>query len=108
MELARSSARRVRHGASVSGCGVFRARRLGLADVFPRDAERATVEVTLAAVVCWMGTFEHCCFRRRSAEEHGTPKIAAREDVATLVSKIWHFPTVSVERCHLGISGVPG
>jgi len=32
----------------------------------------------------------------QTPRKHGTPGIAAHEDVAALVSKMWHFPTVSV------------
>ena len=75
-----------------------RARRLGLADVIPeKRKKRATVEVTLAAAVLLDGHGRTLLLPPpQTPRKHGTPKIAAHEDVAALVSKMWHFPTVSV------------
>ena len=75
-----------------------RARRLGLTDVIPeKRKKRATVEVTLAAAVLLDGHGRTLLLPPpQTPRKHGTPKIAAHEDVAALVSKMWHFPTVSV------------
>ena len=75
-----------------------RARRLGLTDVIPeRPKRRATVEVTLAAAVLLDGHGRTLLLPPpQTPIKHGTPKIGAHEDVAALVSKMWHFPTVSV------------
>jgi A/G-specific adenine glycosylase len=71
------------------------ARKQGLAEVIPeKRTKRDTVEITLASLVL--------------VDAHGKtlllapPKSAARsaapDDVHTLVSRMWHFPTVSVPR----------
>jgi A/G-specific adenine glycosylase len=75
-----------------------RARRLGLTDVIPeKRKKRATVEVTLAAAVLLDGHGRTLLLPPpQTPRKHGTPKIAAHEDVAALVSKMWHFPIVSV------------
>jgi A/G-specific adenine glycosylase len=75
-----------------------RARRLGLADSIPeKRKKRATVEVTLAAAVLLDGRGRTLLLPPpQTPRKHGTPKIAAHEEVAALVSKMWHFPTVSV------------
>jgi A/G-specific adenine glycosylase len=75
-----------------------RARRFGLADVIPeKRKKRATVEVTLAAAVLLDGNGRTLLLPPpQTPRKHGTPKIAAHEDVAALVSKMWHFPTVPV------------
>ena len=75
-----------------------RARRFGLAEVIPeKRKKRATVEVTLAAAVLLDGHGRTMLLPPpQTPRKHGTPKIAAHEDVAALVSKMWHFPTVSV------------
>jgi A/G-specific adenine glycosylase len=75
-----------------------RARRLGSTDVIPeKRKKRATVEVTLAAAVLLDGHGGTLLLPPpQTPRKHGMPKIAAHEDVAALVSKMWHFPTVSV------------
>jgi A/G-specific adenine glycosylase len=75
-----------------------RARRLGSTDVIPeKRKKRATVEVTLAAAVLLDGHGRTLLLPPpQTPRKHGMPKIAAHEDVAALVSKMWHFPTVSV------------
>jgi A/G-specific adenine glycosylase len=75
-----------------------RARGLGLADIIPeKRKKRATVEVTLAAAVLLDGHGRTLLLPPpQTPRKHGTPGIAAHEDVAALVSKMWHFPTVSV------------
>ena len=77
-----------------------RARRLGLADIIPeKRKKRATVEVTLAAAVLLDGHGRTLLLPPpQTPRKYGTPKIAAHEEVAALVSKMWHFPTVSVEK----------
>ncbi len=71
-----------------------RARKLGLTEVIPeKRVKRATVEVTLAAAVFLDA-------RGRTLllpPPQGSGKHATHVDVAPLVSKMWHFPTVSVQ-----------
>jgi A/G-specific adenine glycosylase len=69
------------------------ARRLGVTEVLPeKRKKRATVEVTLAAAV----------FRDPSGRTLLLPpprrsqKTAEANDVPTLVSRMWHFPTVAI------------
>jgi A/G-specific adenine glycosylase len=72
-----------------------RARQLGIAECLPEKREkRATVEVTLAAAV----------FRDKQGRTlllpapRSSKKSAEANDVPTLVSKLWHFPTVAVAK----------
>ena len=73
--------------------GFCRARQLSLTDVIPeKRKKRATVEITLAAAVFLDP-------RGRTLllpPPHPTGKHATHEDVVPLVSKMWHFPTISV------------
>jgi len=69
------------------------ARKQGLVDIIPeKRAKRATVEVTLAALVLLDAGGKTLLLP--------PPKARARsgeaQDVTTLVSGMWHFPTVSV------------
>jgi A/G-specific adenine glycosylase len=75
-----------------------RAQRLGLTDVIPeKRKKRATVEVTLAAAVLLDGHDRTLLLPPPQARrKQGAPKMPAHEEVAALVSKMWHFPTVSV------------
>ena len=70
-----------------------RARRLGLTEVVPeKRKKRATVEITLAAAVFLDP-------RGRTLllpPPHPTGKHSTHEDIVPLVSKMWHFPTISV------------
>jgi A/G-specific adenine glycosylase len=70
------------------------ARKQGLVEVIPeKRSKRATIEITLASLVL--------------VDPHGktlllpppksTKKSAPPDDVHTLVSRMWHFPTVSVQ-----------
>jgi A/G-specific adenine glycosylase len=71
-----------------------RARKLGLTEVIPeKRKKRAAVKITLAAAVFLDA-------RGRTLllpPPHGSGKHATHGDVAPLVSKMWHFPTVSVK-----------
>jgi A/G-specific adenine glycosylase len=72
-----------------------RARRLGSAESFPeKKKKREAVQIVLAAAVL-------CDARGRTllwappARQHAKP---AADDVPTLVSGMWHFPTVAAEK----------
>jgi len=70
-----------------------RARKQGLTEVIPeKRKKRATVEITLAAAVFLDP-------RGRTLllpPPHALRKHATHSEVAPLVSKMWHFPTISV------------
>jgi A/G-specific adenine glycosylase len=70
-----------------------RARKLGIQDLIPeKRKKRATVDVQLAAAVLIDGR-GRCILLpppKRSAKK------ALADDIPTLVSKMWHFPTVAV------------
>jgi A/G-specific adenine glycosylase len=70
-----------------------RARKQGLTEAIPeKRKKRATVEITLAAAV-------FVDPRGRTLllpPPHALRKHATRSEVAPLVSKMWHFPTISV------------
>jgi A/G-specific adenine glycosylase len=72
-----------------------RARQLGLTEGIPeKRKKRASVEITLAAAVLLDP-------RGRTLllpPPHASGKQATHEEVATLVSKMWHFPTVAVRK----------
>jgi A/G-specific adenine glycosylase len=72
-----------------------RARQLGLAESLPEKRKlRSRTEITLAAAVLLDA-------RGRTLllpPPDGLRKKATHEQVAALVSKMWHFPTVSVEK----------
>src|SRR6267378_5241392 len=68
-------------------------RKLGIAESLPeKRKKRATVEVTLAAAVFADGNGQTLLL---PAPKNLKEKAAA-DHVPTLVSKMWHFPTVSV------------
>jgi A/G-specific adenine glycosylase len=72
-----------------------RARQLGLTECIPeKRKKRATVDITLAAAV-FLDPRGHTLLLPppRASEKHAT-----HEEVDALVSKIWHFPTISIER----------
>jgi len=91
------------------------ARKLGLTEVIPeKRKKRATVRITLAAAVL-LDT------RGRTLllpPPEATGKNATHEEVAPLVSKMWHFPMVSVQKdavvelreflAGLGVGGAKG
>jgi len=69
------------------------ARKKGLADVIPeKRAKRDTVEVTLAALVL----LDHEGRTLLLPPPRTAAKSAEVDDVPTLVSRMWHFPTVAV------------
>jgi len=68
-------------------------RRLGLAGSLPeKRKKRATVEVTLAAVAFADGKGQTLLF----PPPKNTKEKASADHVPTLVSRMWHFPTLSV------------
>ena len=70
-----------------------RARQLGIAGDLPeKQRKRAPVEITLAAAV-FFDPLGRTIFMPPSRK---TTKKPAADDVATLVSRMWHFPTVPV------------
>jgi A/G-specific adenine glycosylase len=70
------------------------ARRKGLTGVIPaKRVKRNTVQITLASLVLLTKRGETLLLP--PPKETGKPYAA--DDVATLVSRTWHFPTVSVE-----------
>ena len=72
-----------------------RGRKLGIAESLPAQRKkRETVEVTLAAGVV-LDARGQCLLLGPS---RGTGKKAAHDDVETLVSRMWHFPTVAVRK----------
>ncbi len=72
-----------------------RARQLGLTETIPeKRKKRATVEVTLAAAVLLDPRGRTLLLPPPQASR----KQATHAEVAALVSKMWHFPTVSVRK----------
>ena len=72
-----------------------RARRLGLTETIPeKRKKRASVEITLAAAVFLDPSGRTLLL----PPPHASRKQATHAEVAALVSKMWHFPTVSVEK----------
>lgn len=68
-------------------------RKLGIAEELPeKRKKRATVDVTLAAVV-FLDARGHTLLL---PPPRPSQKIAEAGDVPTLVSRMWHFPTVAV------------
>jgi A/G-specific adenine glycosylase len=71
------------------------ARRVGLTDVIPeKRKKRATVEVTLAALVLVDAKGDTLLL---SPSLH-SPRSSKGHDVSGLLSRMWHFPTTAVER----------
>jgi A/G-specific adenine glycosylase len=72
-----------------------RARQLGLTDVIPeKRKKRATVEIRLAAAILQDPLGRTLLL----PPPHSSRKHATSDAVIPLVSKMWHFPTISVER----------
>jgi A/G-specific adenine glycosylase len=72
-----------------------RARRLGLAESLPEKRKtRSRMEITLAAAVV-LDTHGRTLLL---PPPQASGKQATHEEVAALVSKMWHFPTVSIEK----------
>lgn len=70
-----------------------RARKLGIAESLPeKQKKRVIVDVSLAAVV--FADARGRCLLLPPPES--TKEKAATDDVPTLVSRMWHFPTISV------------
>jgi A/G-specific adenine glycosylase len=71
------------------------ARKQGLAEVIPeKRTKRNKVEITLASLVL----VDACGMTLLLAPPKSAGRSAAPDDVHTLVSRMWHFPTVSVPR----------
>jgi A/G-specific adenine glycosylase len=70
------------------------ARKQGLADVIPeKRSKRSTVEITLASLVLVDAKGKTLLL----PPPKSAVKSAAVDDVHTLVSRMWHFPTVAVQ-----------
>jgi A/G-specific adenine glycosylase len=68
-------------------------RRLGIAESLPeKPGKRATVEVTLAAAVFADGKGQTLLL----PPPKNTKEKTSADDVPTLVSRMWHFPTLSI------------
>jgi A/G-specific adenine glycosylase len=72
-----------------------KARRLGLQDVIPeKRKKRATEEITLATAVFLDARGQTLLLPPPSASQ----KHATQAEILPLVSKMWHFPTISVRK----------
>jgi len=70
------------------------ARKQGLADLIPEKRnKRSTIEITLASLVLVDPRGKTLLL----APPKSTRKSAAPDDVHTLVSRMWHFPTIAVQ-----------
>ena len=78
-----------------------KARKLGLADSIPaRRKKRATETLTLAVAVLLDPRGRTLLLQPPVQSRHPTkqvPRAAKQEEVAVLVSKLWHFPTSAVQ-----------
>jgi A/G-specific adenine glycosylase len=75
------------------------ARKHGLADSIPeKRRKRSTVEITLASLVLVDPRGNTLLL----APPKSAGKSAAADDIHTLVSRMWHFPTVSVHQGNAG------
>ena len=71
------------------------ARKQGLAEVIPeKRGKRSTVEITLASLVLVDPGGKTLLL----APPKSSGKSAAPDDVHTLVSRMWHFPTIAVQQ----------
>jgi A/G-specific adenine glycosylase len=76
------------------GAEVCRARQLGDAEAFPeKRKKRDPVQITLAAAVFFTPRGETLLLPPPRKKKENKP---AADDVATLVSRMWHFPTVAI------------
>jgi A/G-specific adenine glycosylase len=72
-----------------------RARKLGIAEALPeKRKKRASVQITLAAAV--LLDPQGCTLLFTPPD--GSKKYGRQQGVMALVSKLWHFPTVTVEK----------
>jgi A/G-specific adenine glycosylase len=72
-----------------------KARKLGLTDVIPEKRnKRAAVEITLAALVLTDSAGRALVLPPPKSESKSTADV---EDVAALLSGMWHFPTIQVK-----------
>jgi A/G-specific adenine glycosylase len=71
------------------------ARKLGLTDAIPeKRSKRSTVEITLASLVILDGLGNTLLLQPpKSAHKSSAP-----DDVHTLVSRMWHFPTIAAQK----------
>jgi A/G-specific adenine glycosylase len=75
------------------------ARKLGLTDLIPeKRKKRATVEITLAAAVL----LDRQGRTLLLPPPHASREHATNEEVTPLISKMWHFPTISVREDAVG------
>jgi A/G-specific adenine glycosylase len=77
-----------------------RARKLGLAESLPATRKkRATVEITLASAVL-LDPRGHTLLLppSQATQAQGSPVRPPQSEVSALASKMWHFPTVAVNR----------
>ncbi|HET7105200.1 MAG TPA: A/G-specific adenine glycosylase [Candidatus Acidoferrum sp.] len=71
------------------------ARKLGLTDTIPeKRSKRGTVEITLASLVLLDARGKTLLL----APPKSPRKSSAPDDVPTLVSRMWHFPTIAVQK----------
>jgi len=71
------------------------ARKVGLTGAIPeKRKKRAAVEVTLASLVLVDGKADTLLL----SPSHHSPRSADCHDVASLLSRMWHFPTTAVQR----------
>jgi len=71
------------------------ARKLGLTDAIPeKRSKRCTVEITLASLVLLDGRGMTLLL----APPKSIHKSSAPDDVHTLVSRMWHFPTIALQK----------
>jgi A/G-specific adenine glycosylase len=72
-----------------------KARKLGLTDVIPeKRSKRATIEITMAALVLTDSAGRALVLAPPKSESKSATNV---EDVAALLSRMWHFPTIQVK-----------
>jgi len=73
-----------------------RARKLGDPELFPeKRKKRETVQILLAAAVLLTPRGETLLLPPPRVKKEAKP---AADDIATLVSRMWHFPTISIRK----------